>query len=193
MGSFTFSSRSACSWIGVGDEGTLNPGFPGPDGLMRFHRQSSELPERSPEVAEGLDGSRAPSLRSGRLSIRTARTIPNASRRPSPGASAREAPRGIPRIFSIISRGGLVILAKVRFFDLAALAVRKADQDLGWRFAIRDDIKEHGQILRAKMQPESVTTFCFVRIKFTTQFQNRTELPSSSGSGQRPASKCTWK
>ena len=36
MGIFAFSSRSARSWIDVGDEGTSDPGFPDPDGSMRF-------------------------------------------------------------------------------------------------------------------------------------------------------------
>ena len=36
MGIFASSSRSACFWIGIGDEGTSNPGFPSPDGSMRF-------------------------------------------------------------------------------------------------------------------------------------------------------------
>ena len=36
MGIFAFSSRSGCAWIGGGEAGTLNPGFPGPTGLIRF-------------------------------------------------------------------------------------------------------------------------------------------------------------
>ena len=36
MGTFVFSTRSAGSCTGVGDEGTSNPGFPGPEGSIRF-------------------------------------------------------------------------------------------------------------------------------------------------------------
>ena len=36
MGIFAFSSLSACAWIGVGEAGTSNPGFPGPEGSIRF-------------------------------------------------------------------------------------------------------------------------------------------------------------
>ena len=36
MGIFAFSSRSAFAWIGVGEAGTSNPGFPGPEGSIRF-------------------------------------------------------------------------------------------------------------------------------------------------------------
>ena len=36
MGIFAFSSLSACAWIGVGEAGTSNPGFPGSEGSIRF-------------------------------------------------------------------------------------------------------------------------------------------------------------
>ena len=34
MGTFAFSS--VCAWTGVGEAGTSDPGFPGPEGLIRF-------------------------------------------------------------------------------------------------------------------------------------------------------------
>ncbi len=34
MRTFAFSSLSARSWTGVGDTGTSNPGFPGPEGSI---------------------------------------------------------------------------------------------------------------------------------------------------------------
>ena len=33
---FMFGIRSACAWVGVGEAGTSNPGFPGSEGLIRF-------------------------------------------------------------------------------------------------------------------------------------------------------------
>ena len=134
MGSFTFSSRSACSWTGVGDEGTSNPGFPGLDGSMRFIV-------------------RVPSCRSNpRKSWTTWTDHARASDRQDDSECVSEAAAGgigeggpaqYPANFLGHFGRQLRDIGQSAFFDLAALAVRMADQDRGRRFAIRDDMKEH--------------------------------------------------
>ena len=85
-GIFAFSSRSACFWIGVGDEEASNPGFPCPDGSIRFvlrvpscrsspRKSRTAIPDRVRLVATCRRARRRERLPEGR----------RGSSRPSPG------------------------------------------------------------------------------------------------------------
>ena len=47
MGTFAFSCLSACAWIGVGEAGTSNPGFPGPGLEAENAKPELDMSERN--------------------------------------------------------------------------------------------------------------------------------------------------